>query len=67
MPKDSVRAFMQKFFPDTKILFGQVAREFPLSRCAEMQKQKIFDEFEKTYRVSHQAAVIRLRKLNYLK
>lgn len=67
MPKDSVRVFMQKFFPDTKILFGLVAKDFPLSRCAEMQKQKIFDEFEKTYRVSHQAAVIRLRKLNYLK
>lgn len=66
MPKDSVRVFMQKFFPETKTLFGQVAREFPLSQCAEMQKQKIVEEFEKMYHVSHQAAVIRLRKLNYL-
>ena len=67
MPKNSVSVFIKKFFPNAKILFGQDARAFPLSCCAGMQKQKIFDEFEKTYRVSHQAAEIRLRKLNYLK
>lgn len=67
MPKDSVRVFMQKFFPEKKEMFGPVIEDFPLSLCSAENKQKIIAEFETLYQVSHQAAIIRLRKLNYLK
>ncbi len=66
MPRDSVSAFMERYFLEPKILFSCAPENFPLSRFPEFQRNEIVESFQDTYQVSRQAAIIRLRKLKYL-
>lgn len=65
MPKEAVREFWNPFIAEPDFVFGEEPKPL-LSSMNWLERDFQIDEFVKTFKVSYQAARIRLEKLNYI-
>lgn len=64
MPKEAVQEFWKTYITESEFVFGENVKPY-LYGMSKLKQDSLFAEFIDTFKVSKQAARIRLEKLNY--